>query len=158
MENIQQEQTIYRVPEANFPVLAARIAKLAKRATKLNVPAPELTIVDSVTETKKRNGVKFTRTYLLVTVAGEAPKLAGWAFAAVLEAMTDESGVYLGNVLRIVPGFEKSIPEAFRSAGNNCDHCHTERRRNETFVLLNERSAEWKQVGTPAMMRQIAWA
>lgn len=81
-----------------------------------------------------------------VTVTGEAPKIAGWAFAAVLQPTVSEEGTVLGNLLRVVPGFDAGIPEQYRTAGNNCDHCHTARRRNETFVLVSE-SGEWKQVG-----------
>jgi hypothetical protein len=144
MENNAPKQ--YRVPEENLTTLQARIAKLAKRATKLNVPAPTVTVLSSTIETSVRDDVKISRRINIVTVTGETPKLAGWAFAAVLEPMTDESGANLGNVLRVVPGFEQAIPVAFRTAGNNCDHCQTARRRNETFVLVNE-SNEWKQVG-----------
>lgn len=147
---MENENKIYEVPEQNFSVLQQRIAKLAKRAAKLSVSAPILTVVDTFTrEIKKHEDilpVTVIRTYYKITIAGEAPKIAGWSFAAVLEPLADENGTSVGNILRVVPGFDSSIPERYRTAGNNCDHCHTERRRNETFVLVSD-SGEWKQVG-----------
>lgn len=151
MENITDGPKVYRVPEQNYPVLESRIAKLAKRAAKLGIPAPTVAIV-AIDETREtRDGVTRLRRIFSVTITGEAPKLAGWAFAAVLQPTVDEAGVSLGNILRVVPGFEQAVPAQFRAAGNNCDHCHTSRRRNETFVLVNE-AGEWKQVGRSYLM------
>jgi hypothetical protein len=40
------------------------------------------------------------------------------------------------------------LPHKFRTATpDNCDHCHTTRRRNNTFVVRHEETGEWRQVG-----------
>lgn len=155
--------TSYRIPEENIEALRGRIAKLAKRAQKLGVEIPALRITQREevirwfdggayfeTEEQARHYTSFpirvVRIFHHVEVSGPAPKLAGWTFAAVLQATVDEAGSFVGNVLRIVPGFEQTIPEQYRTASAKCDHCQTARRRNETFVLVSE-SDEWKQVG-----------
>jgi len=146
-----QGNPLYRVPEANLSTLQFRIGKLAPRVTKLGVPAPVLTVVSTEDiKVTKIDGfglviTKVTRVHT-VTVTGDAPKIAGWRFAAVLAPVTSEDGSVLGNILRVVPGFDSIIPESYRAAGNNCDHCHTARRRNETFVLVSD-AGDWKQVG-----------
>lgn len=137
----------YEVPEENLATLRARIARLARRAVKLG--SEEISLIEhSVREVtvKPENGFSFQRRIHTVSVSGSAPRIAGWQFAAVLSPVPSETGETLGNVLRIVPGFDSAVPEKYRTAGNNCDHCHTERRRNETFVLVSD-TGEWKQVG-----------
>lgn len=142
-----EEPKVYRIPESNMPTFRERIAKLAKRAIKLNAAAPSITVLSTEdVEKQTETGFKYIVRYHNVTVTGDAPKLAGWTFAAVLQPALDESGAIMGNILRVVPGFDSTIPAEYRSAGNNCDHCHTARRRNETYVLVNEQST-WKQVG-----------
>ena len=140
------EPKTYQVPEENLSLLQMRIAKLAKRANKLNVPAPTLTVVATREIKSTFEGITRVRLVHGVVIAGEAPKIAGWAFAAVLQPVMTEDGSCLGNLLRTVPGFEQAIPERYRNTGNNCDHCQTARRRNETFVLVSD-TGDWKQVG-----------
>src|SRR5271165_2224959 len=103
MENNNEAPKVYRVPEANLAVLESRIAKLAKRAAKLKVPAPALTVIGTEEVKSVRDGVTRIRRIASVTVSGDAPKIAGWAFAAVLQPVVTEDGSKLGNLLRIVP-------------------------------------------------------
>lgn len=156
-------ENTYRIPDENLGTLRERIGKLAKRAQKLGVEIPTLRILrqeevirwfdgGAYFETEEAaarytsHPIRVVQIFHHIEVSGPAPKIAGWTFAAVLQATVDESGAFVGNVLRIVPGFEQAIPEQYRSATSKCDHCQTARRRNETFVLVNE-SGEWKQVG-----------
>jgi hypothetical protein len=145
MEN--ETKTMYKVPEQNLAQLKARIAKLAKRAAKLASEPIVLNVLGYNEIVKKSDYAldKVVRIYD-VTVSGPAPKLNGWEFIAVLEPITSEDGTTLGNILRGVPDASKPVPETYRTAQSFCDHCKTQRRRNETFVLVNE-SGEYKQVG-----------
>lgn len=80
------------------------------------------------------------RRFVLCTVEGSLPRVDGWAMAATIEH--DEAG----NILRTVPGVEESLPIKYRTASTLCEHCNTDRRRNDTYVLQRE-GGEWKQVG-----------
>lgn len=80
------------------------------------------------------------RRYVLVSVAGEAPRLNGWAFAAVLQHLEG------GNVLAYVPGWEAQVPASYREMVPACDHCGTNRQRKDTYIVCSE-AGEWKQVG-----------
>jgi hypothetical protein len=82
----------------------------------------------------------FPRRFVLVDVAGEAPRVNGWAFAAVLQHLEG------GNVLAYVPGWEARVPATYREAAPSCDHCHADRQRKDTYVVANE-AGDWKQVG-----------
>jgi hypothetical protein len=62
----------------------------------------------------------------------------GWRFVATLNF---EQG---GTVVRTVPGEELG---GYRPADQVCDQCHTVRERLETFVVRNDVTGEYKQVG-----------
>jgi hypothetical protein len=143
----------FKVPEANLPLLKARIEKLNKRAAKLGCPAIAVNILSEheVPRTKYNpvtceNEVVSYRKYFELTVTGAAPKINGWEFVAVIQPSFDEEGKNLGNILRSVPGATSDVPAEYRKAESKCDHCHTDRRRNETFILRSE-SGDTKQVG-----------
>jgi hypothetical protein len=80
------------------------------------------------------------RRFVLCTVTGSLPRVDGWAMAATIEH--DEGG----NILRTVPGVDEPLPLKYRTAGTLCEHCNTDRRRNDTYVLQHE-AGNWKQVG-----------
>lgn len=80
------------------------------------------------------------RRYVLIEVAGEAPKIAGWSFAAVLQHLEG------GNILAYVPGWESKVPDGYREAQPCCDHCHTTRGRKDTYLVCSE-ADDWKQIG-----------
>lgn len=146
---------IYQIPEENLDKLTSQIAKLQKRAAKLNVGTISFTLIDYKEVEYMKNGFPRIRRIHNVEIEGQAPKIAGWTFVATLEPIEDEEGTSLGNILRTVPATAFAIPERYRTVGNNCDHCHMDRRRTETFVLASAagieaglaKVPEFKQVG-----------
>jgi hypothetical protein len=62
-----------------------------------------------------------------LTVTGEAPKVGDYDFVARLELTP------AGTLVCAVPGQE--VPEQFLHADGHCDHCKTNRRRNDVFVV-----------------------
>ena len=140
-------QSTYRIPEDNLSTLQSRIAKLVRRCNRAKIEAPVLT-VGEFEEVQYKNKAGFDRVRRVYTVTLESagrPKIGGYEFAAVISPVTDESGAIIGNVLRHVPGFETEIPAQYRNATNYCDHCKTDRRRNETFLIHSE--AGFRQIG-----------
>lgn len=82
--------------------------------------------------------------WLHLTVEGEAPKYAGWILTAVLEPL-DLGDEGVENIIKAVPGH--TVPAEYRDRVGECDHCHTKRKRNETFVVKHEERGEEKMVG-----------
>lgn len=133
----------FDVPVENVEALVARITELSKRATKLSLPGPVLTLGETreVVIGRKYDVLgeeyEVRRTFTAVEISGESPKIAGWSFAATLDHGEG------GNVIRsLVP----SLPERYRTAPPLCEHCNTIRRRTETFVLAHE-DGTLRQVG-----------
>jgi len=133
------DATIYRVPACNVEALREQIAEMNKKAAKLG--APEIVLTQVGTEIEKRKNaskIEIEFVYHLFKVEGATPKLEGWTFVAVIEQLGEE------NLVKIVPG--ENCPGLFRTTDYHCDHCNTDRRRKEVFVLRHDDGTH-KQVG-----------
>jgi len=133
------DATIYRVPACNVEALREQIAEMNKKAAKLG--APEIVLTQVGTEIEKRKNaskIEIEFVYHLFKVEGATPKLEGWTFVAVIEQLGEE------NLVKIVPG--QVCPQEYRTTTYHCDHCETDRRRKEVFVLRHDDGTH-KQVG-----------
>jgi len=140
---------MYIIPEANFARLEAAVTRLAKKAVKLGLTPPIISVVHE-------QDIDDTR-FLFIILSGDAPVINGYKLLAVLEHGDSE----VGNIIRVVPG--ETLPTSYRTKANHCDHCNSIRRRNETFVVSND--AHVLQIGrncladfcrSPEAARQLA--
>lgn len=76
--------------------------------------------------------------FIDVEVEGTAA-INGWKYAASLEYHD------AGNIIKAVPGFE--IPKRYYECAPWCEHCKTNRDRKYSFVVFEEATGEFKQVG-----------
>lgn len=126
------EKTMF-IPSWNVATLKEKIAKLCKRAVKLGcepVTVKETGKTDKH-EIKERGKAIRVIPLVEVEVSGPAPKLAGWSLVGVLEFNKN----YSAPIIREVPG--KIVPKKYRNATPRCEHCKSERRRNEVFIVEN---------------------
>lgn len=140
------ENNEFKVPETNLGWLKGQIEKLNRRATKLNMPLIELVILgEEVTQICKCEifpcaGTCPYRKYIKVEIKGQAPSINGWDFIGTIAHIEEGS-----NILQLLPG--QTVPESYRQADpKNCDHCHVNRKRTSTYILVNAQN-EYKQVG-----------
>jgi len=71
----------------------------------------------------------------------------GWRFVATLEHKES------GNIIRCVDSsLEGKIPEKYRTCAPYCDHCKQSRHRKDTYLIYNESTNEFKQVGKSCLM------
>lgn len=138
------ERTIFLIPEAHMPRLEREVAKLSKKAQKWHDWSFDLLIIGFQFR-DERNGSK---TKLLeVCLDVETIKIDGWRFLARIDHSNET-----GNVLRVVPNVGVAVDQRFRSASPNCEHCNHKRKRRDTFVLFNETTEEYKQVGSTCLV------
>ncbi len=134
----------------NLAAFEQRLASLNRRARRLRVPEITFTKVRSfpqdvrvtyITEEGSRpGGVQNVLVHEIEVRGGAAPvKLNGWAFRARLTPMEG------GNQIAAV-GEGADLPAFYRTCPLACDHCRTNRRRNDTFVLQHTGGA-LQQVG-----------
>lgn len=76
-----------------------------------------------------------------IEVSGEY-KINGWIFVATIEHGPEQ------NIIRVAnKTLENNIPIIYRTADKECEHCHIKRDRNDTYLIYNETTHEWEQVG-----------
>ena len=154
METITHQYTLSETGKLRLEV---KMAQLNKRAVKLGIAPMRLMVVaeedrkvkhcDCDTSMVKaayhgEHCYHLARFYT-VDVIGQIPKLAGWMFRAVLQYVREAGQQEV--IVHHVPGWDGDIPAVYLQRGADCDHCHTARIRNDTFLLFN--GACWIQVG-----------
>jgi hypothetical protein len=151
----------YWIPEPRLPELQHKLDKLVRKAQRLGIGA----VTYEVGAPENRPYVWEDGRYVVyqegdpedkivhfrvfpVAVTGTTPRLAGWSFVGTLQHLKDDTGVTL-NLLRTVPGFQGKLPEEFRHRdASNCDHCcRIIPWRKDTYIVRNDETGEFKQVG-----------
>jgi hypothetical protein len=166
---------MYRLTETSFEGLKSEILKLNRRAAKLKVPpvvlkeikrdldiqvwvCPAMVFLNEppqpqnhwcpdnaethawIADTRwPKELTGRTRTMITVEVLGDRPQVAGYTFIAKLE---HHEGA---NIIKKL--VEEDLPEHFR-ATQICEHCNQNRQRNNTYVLRNNSTGSWVQVGS----------
>jgi len=139
---MSNEVTTYKIRAEYMTALQAEIDHLNKKAVKLGVAPAVLHIqgTESVTTKNAVTGIEYVTTFNLVSVTGETPKLAGWKLVAVVETLASGE-----NLIACVPN--EVCPPQYRGANaDTCDHCNTNRRRSEVFVVVHDNGSS-AQVG-----------
>lgn len=131
----------YVIADSQLDNLTKKLSKIQRKCSALNLPFSfkigEATEIKYVRNFGAGFAVTFRDPAHEVEVEGVA-KINGWTFVAKI---CHEAG---GNVICNAPDME--CPAEYRDAKPHCDHCHSERHRNETFVIVSE-NGEYKQVG-----------
>lgn len=145
----------FKVPAENLDRLRSQIEVVNKRVERLRKRGSDVEFVEikvgemyaEKVEAFKGDGssVLAERVYVDVELLSpKPPKLDGWELVA---ALTHVEGV--GPILRVVPGANIADGELKRyrdASPENCDHCHTKRKRTDTFVVRDVQG-NFSQVG-----------
>lgn len=147
MEKIDttEARTIFEIPAENMEKFEAQIAKLSARSVKLGMD-PITPFTFSHEEKQIANSTRTHRVYSVMLTA-EAPRLNGWTFVARLDHANET-----GTIIRMVPNTGVELPVAYRHAETRCDHCGVNRYRRDTFVVRNDETGAFKQVGSTCLV------
>lgn len=129
----------YNIPVENIEELRKAATRIQKKAIKHGCKVVFEEVDEFFKTETDENGNEITRKYIVVEAEGEA-KAEGWVFAGTIEHTE------VGNILRSVSD-EHKIPERYRDAEPYCEHCNTKRARKDTYVVFNEETGEFKQLG-----------
>lgn len=81
-----------------------------------------------------------------VIVSGQY-KINGWRFLGTIQ-FTDN-----GNIIRLADStFEGFVPEKYKHTPKICEHCNTIRNRKDMYLIYNENTREFKQVGSTCLL------
>jgi len=132
----------YSIPEENMVGLEKKLLRIENKCRKYGCDFRYERVGEHFEEMTERldNGETVTESVKFVDIDVEGTAVFnGWRFAATLE-FTEK-----GN---IVFGFgDIEIPERYYSCGPWCEHCKTRRDRKGSYVVYNDETGEFKQVG-----------
>lgn len=133
-----------RIPAENYESLSRKITALNNKAQKLGLDEITLDIhygIGFAEPDKKEKGQYKETEYLQIEVNGEPPVLSGWVFVGIIEPTE------IGNIL-VEINKSYQIPEKYRHTDLcDCEHCGISRDRNTAFVIMNEETGQFLQVG-----------
>lgn len=135
----------YNIPVENIEELRKVATRIQKKANKYGCKVVFEEVDEFFKTETDEDGNEITRKYIIVEAEGEA-KAEGWVFAGTIE----HTG--FGNILRSVSD-EHRIPERYRDAEPYCEHCNTKRARKDTYVVFNEETGEFKQLGKSCLKK-----
>lgn len=147
---MESKQT-FKIPEVNISDLNEKIAKLNRRAKKLDCPEITYNILSEKIEEVQRSqeyrdveGFLQVRYYkelvkfFEVEISGTTPTVEGFQFIGTIQHMSE------GNIIRTIP--EVVVDHKYRTIEPFCQHCNTLRKRNDTF-LVKDVEGVTKQIG-----------
>lgn len=149
------QTNVIHLNAALLPVFLKKLEKMNNRATKLGMPLCTATVGDVYEELRGRSSIKPLAGYIVmvsgrpqwavnmvdVTVSGEAPRINGYEFIATVDLRGESP------VVRAVPFTEGADLTPYWSTNCHCDHCNTDRRRNDVLVLREVDTGKMIQIG-----------
>lgn len=138
IEEIIDEEDVYAIHEDNMERLEKKLNRIANKCKEYGCEFNYEKVGERFAEVETSYGREIAR-FILVKASGVA-RVKGWEFVARIEH-TDKD-------INIITGYsEIKIPEHYRTTDPYCDHCKSNRRRNDTFLIFNRETGEYKQVG-----------
>ena len=138
------QTAVYEIPEDNMEALFTKLNKLNKKAKRFGLPETTVKETGERFETRKKNREEYTIRFIEIEVNfGAIPVLDGWSFIARI----DHDGV-IGNTVAVVPGL--FLPEQYRNAESNCEHCGHKRNRKRTYICEHT-DGRFIQVGSTCL-------
>ncbi len=132
----------FKIPSDNMDELNTVFAKLGRRAKRIGLPLPTFQEIGTerlVKNEGKDNERVILLHHIIVDPGTSVVKVNGWTFTATIQH-TEE-----GNILRNISGHD--LPTKYRQASDLCEHCNTNRYRKNTYILRNDVTGDYKQVG-----------
>ena len=103
-----------------------------------------LWVEDPINHTETRVPIKVTCKEVFVD---GSYIINGWAFVGTIE-FTDN-----GNIIRLADSsFEGLVPERYLHTPKICEHCGKIRNRKDTYLIYNQETNEFKQVGSTCLL------
>jgi len=127
----EREDGTFAILSLRLEELMHRVGMLNRRAVRTGGQALAVEIVREEMHPVTRNGRPAVKPVTVVRIAGSVPVISGHTFVAKITHCGEA-----GNIIAHAPGSEgEALPISYRNCAPECEHCKTNRRRNDTFVL-----------------------
>lgn len=133
----------YRILEDNMERLQKKLTRIRTKCKKYGCDFVYNEVGEEFLDVVDDYGMKHTCKFIKVECEGTAI-VNGWRFAATLEHHNN------GNIVRkLIDDVE--IPDKYFTCEPGCDHCHAKRHRKDTYIIYNDDTQEFKQVGSSCL-------
>lgn len=133
----------FNIHEANLERLQKKVNRIRNKCVKYGCDFRYEEVGEEFVEREDENGQKYIDRYVVVDCEGTA-KVNGWRFAATIDHFET------GNIIRkMIDDIE--VPERYYTAAPECEHCHSRRHRKDTYLVYNDETKEFKQVGSSCL-------
>lgn len=129
----------YLIYEGNMERLQKKLQRIENKCKKHGNTEFKFEIKGETFKEVKIDGECFNNKYYIVEVEGVA-KINDWVFVATIQHKDN------GNIIRQFKT-DIEIPEKYRYTDSVCEHCNYKRIRKDTYLIYNEATNEFKQVG-----------
>ena len=135
----KKHDNIFRIYEGNMNRLEKKLTRIRNKCNKYGCDFTYKKIGEEYTTIENKLGEKEVIKQIVIHVNGKAI-VNDWEFVATLEHTSD------GNIIN---GYAEDVevPERYYDAEPVCEHCKTNRRRKDTYIIRNINTNEFKQVG-----------
>ena len=131
----------FAIYEENMERLTKKLTRIRNKCHKYGCDFTFREVGEEFREFENEDGDTYTLRYVLVEAEGTA-KVNGWRFIATIDHSNES-----GNIIRKISG-EVEVPERYYTCEPTCEHCNSKRHRKETYIVYNEETKEFKQVGS----------
>lgn len=128
----------YAIYEGNMERLEKKLNRIQNKCRKYGCDFRYEEVGEEFRELKDDNGCTYTARFVIVEAEGVAV-VSGWRFIASVEHTSK------GNIINRACDIE--VPERYYTGRPVCEHCNSRRARKDTYIVMNEETGEFKQVG-----------
>lgn len=128
----------FAIYEGNMERLEKKINRIKNKCARYGCEFHYAEVGEEFRELTDKNGNKHIARFVMVEAEGVAV-VNGWKFIATI-VHTEK-----GNIIN--KACEVEVPERYYNSDPVCEHCNSNRRRKDTFLVMNEETGEFKQVG-----------
>lgn len=128
----------YAIYEGNMERLEKKMARIQNKCRKYGCDFRYEEVGEEFRELTDDNGCTYTARFVIIEAEGVAV-VNGWRFIAKVEH-TEK-----GNLINRACDIE--VPERYYTGLPVCEHCNSKRLRKDTYIVMDEETGEFKQVG-----------
>ena len=133
----------YYIHEANIERLEKSLTTIQNKCNKYDLDFHYERVGEEIREYEDNEGEKVFAKFIIVEVSGTVTH-GDWSFVATIDHHEQ------GNIIRAY-NTELEIPERYKTCGPTCEHCQKIRSRKDTYLIYNNETQEFKQVGKNCM-------
>ena len=131
----------FKIHESNIDRLEKKLTRIQNKCHKYGCDFRYERVGEVFEEKKIDEDTSIIQRYILVEAEGRAV-VNGWKFIATIDHSNNS-----GNILRQVDD-SVEVPSRYYTCEPFCEHCKSNRSRKDTYVVYNEETKEFKQVGS----------